>query len=69
MAEPDWTAQVERRLAALETRTAIDEVHRAMVEKRLHSIEDTLRWLVRLVMGALILAIITFAIRGGLLAA
>jgi hypothetical protein len=66
MAETDWHARVERRLSALETRTAVDEVHRAMVEKRLHSIEDTLKWLVRLVIGALVLGMIAFALRGGL---
>lgn len=66
MPETDWHASAERRLSALETRTAVDEVHRAMVEKRLHSIEDTLKWLVRLVIGALVLGMIAFALRGGL---
>jgi len=66
MTETDWHARTERRLSALETRTAVDEVHRAMVEKRLHSIEDTLKWLVRLVIGALVLGMIAFALRGGL---
>ena len=66
MTEPDWRIHAERRLNALETRTAVDEVHRAMVEKRLHSIEDALRWLVRLVFGALILGLVGFALRGGM---
>ena len=66
MAETDPHVRTERRLSALETRTAVDEVHRAMVEKRLHSIEDTLKWLVRLVIGALVLGMIAFALRGGL---
>ena len=66
MGDPDWAKQVERRLSALETRTAVDEVHRAMVEKRLHSIEDTLKWLVRLVMGAVLLSLIALAMKGGL---
>jgi preprotein translocase subunit Sss1 len=66
MTEPDWRAQAERRLNALETRTAVDEVHRAMVEKRLHAIEETLKWLVRLVIGALVVGFVGFALRGGL---
>jgi len=66
MGETDWAKQADRRLSALETRTAVDEVHRAMVEKRLHSIEDTLKWLVRLVIGAVILGMLGVAIRGGL---
>ncbi|RDC74335.1 pseudouridine synthase [Rhodovulum sp. 12E13] len=65
MTEADWRLQAERRLNALETRTAVDEVHRAMVEKRLHSIEDTLKWLVRLVIGSLVLGVIGVALRGG----
>jgi hypothetical protein len=36
------------------------------VEKRLGSIEDTLKWLVRLILSALILALMGFAIGGGL---
>ena len=58
--------QVEVRLASLETQAAVDDVHRANVEKRLIAIEDTLKWLVRLVIGALILGAVTYAIRGGL---
>ena len=65
----DWLRQTERRLVALETRTAVDEVHRAAVEKRLAGIEDTLRWLVRLVIGALVMGIVAFALRGGLVVA
>ena len=68
MGDPDWQGRVDRRLSALETRTAVDEVHRAMVERRLRSIEDALRWLVRLVLGALVFGLITFALRGGLAA-
>ncbi len=66
MTDPEWAIQVERRLNALETRIAVDEVHRAMVEKRLHSIEDTLKWLVRLVIGSVLLGLVAFALRGGL---
>ena len=66
MTEIDWRSAAERRLTALETRTAVDEVHRASVEKRLHAIEDTLKWLVRLVFGTLVLGFVAFALRGGL---
>jgi hypothetical protein len=66
MVENDWRTGVDRRVAALETRTAVDEVHRAMVERRLHAIEDTLKWLVRLVFGGLILSLMGFAVKGGL---
>ena len=62
----DWTRLIERRLSAIETRNAVDEVHRHNVEKRLGSIEDTLKWLVRLVLGALIAAALALVVFSGL---
>ena len=64
--EPDWSKRVERRLNALETRGAVDEVHRENIANRLGYIEDTLKWLVRLVIGGLLMAAIAFVLRGGL---
>ncbi len=61
----DWQRQVERRLQNLETRNAVDEVHRINVEKRLSAIEDTLKWLVRLILGALTLSALAFVLNGG----
>jgi hypothetical protein len=58
----DWNRTVDRRLAVLETRSAVDDVHRGNVEKRLTSIEDTLKWLVRLIIGALVTAILAVAV-------
>ena len=64
--EPDWTSRTELRLIALETRSAVDDVHRSNVAERLNHIEDTLKWVVRLIMGALIMAAIAYALGGGL---
>ncbi len=61
----DWTTKVDRRLAAIETRNAVDEVHRQNVSDRLGAIEDTLKWLVRLVIGGLLMAGLTYAVQGG----
>lgn len=61
----DRLTRIETRLTALETQGAVDDVHRANVEKRLSAIEDTLKWLVRLILGALILALLTYGLRGG----
>ena len=58
----EWTRLNERDLSAIETRNAVDEVHRHNVEKRLGSIEDTLKWLVRLVLGALIAAALALVV-------
>ncbi|WP_342070753.1 pseudouridine synthase [Yoonia algicola] len=64
--ENDWASQLERRIIAIEMRNAVDEVHRANVAVRLGAIEDTLKWLVRLVIGGLLLAGLTYAVQGGL---
>lgn len=64
--ENNWASQLERRIVALEMRNAVDEVHRANVARRLGAIEDTLKWLVRLVIGGLLMAGLTYAVSGGL---
>lgn len=56
---------LERRIAVLETRNAVDDVHRVNVAKRLASIEEALQWLVRLIIGGLTLAGLTYAVQGG----
>lgn len=62
----DWMREVEKRIAKLEMQAAIELVHRANVEQRLCAIEDTLKWLVRLIIGTLLMAAIAYALRGGL---
>lgn len=63
--ENDWPDPLERRIVALETRNAVDEVHRSNVSDRLGAIEDTLVWLVRLIVGGLLMAAVTYAVQGG----
>lgn len=72
MTTDEWRAKVEARLSGIEgrlavaeTQSAVDEVHRLNVEDRLTSIEDTLKWLVRLIIGALLLAVLAYALKGG----
>lgn len=62
----EWIREVERRLTLIETRNAVEDVHRANVEQRLTAIEDTLKWLVRLILGAVILSVVGYALSGGL---
>ena len=50
----------------MERLVAIDEVHREHVEKRLTGIENTLSRLVWLVIGAIVMAIMTYVLQGGL---
>ncbi|SLN16344.1 hemolysin XhlA family protein [Roseisalinus antarcticus] len=63
----EWGRLVDRRLSQLELRGAVDDVHRDNVEKRLSQIEDTLKWLVRLIIGAMITGVIAFIVGGGFL--
>lgn len=62
----NWHDVIERRLTSLETRNAVDEVHRGNVADRLGAIEDTLRWLVRMMIGGFLMAALTYALQGGL---
>ncbi|WP_102109901.1 hemolysin XhlA family protein [Oceaniglobus roseus] len=62
-----WRQAIEARLIAAETRNAVDEVHRVNVEKRLSAIEDTLKWLVRLIVGAMLMAALTLLFREGVI--
>lgn len=62
----DWRRLIEKRLQSLELRSAVDEVHRRNVEVRLGGIEDALKWLLRLLVGGLLMAGLTFALAGGL---
>ncbi|WP_311135464.1 hemolysin XhlA family protein [Yoonia maricola] len=66
MMQTEATGYLERRIVALEMRNAVDDVHRTNVARRLSAIEDTLKWLVRLVIGALLMAGVTYAVQGGL---
>lgn len=49
---------LSERVTALETRGAVDEVHRTNIITRLSSIEDTLKWLNRLIGAFLILGVL-----------
>lgn len=64
--DPEVLRAIDARLHAVETKNAVDEVHRCNVETRLSSIEDTQKWLVRLIVGAWIMSIVAYAIKGGL---
>lgn len=73
MTEQEWRARTDRRLDEMETRLAKSEtrdevgnVLRANIETRLTSIEGTLTWLVRLIIGGILMAFVAFAVSGGI---
>ena len=63
--DPEILRAIDARLYALETKGAVDEVHRINVETRLSGIEDTQKWLVRLILGAWIMSAVAYAFKGG----
>ena len=63
--DENWVREIEKRLTETEKRSAVDAVVTSNIEKRLDSIEDTLKWLVRLIIGAIILAAVGYALNGG----
>jgi len=66
MTEDTWRTSVEKRLAALEKDKAVRDVVLGNLEARLASIEGSLKWLVRLIIGALLTALVAFILNGGL---
>lgn len=61
----EWVRRIETRLAKLETRKAVDEVHQLNVQTRLGNIEDVLKWLVRLIIGTMTMAVLAYALKDG----
>jgi hypothetical protein len=62
----DRISKLEAEVAALKTAVVVTGVTGAAIEKRLDKIEDTLGWLVKLIIGAIILALMGFVLGGGL---
>jgi hypothetical protein len=61
----DRLKDIEARLMKIETTQAVSGATGLQIERRLDKIEDTLTWLVRLIIGAMIMALIAFVISGG----
>lgn len=56
----------DKRLSKVEKDTAVTNVEFVSVKGDLKDIKDSLSWVTRLIIGALILALITFLVSGGL---
>ena len=55
----------EGRITKLETHTAVEAVRSEHIQQSLKKIDDGITWVIRLVVGGLILAAIGFAMNGG----
>lgn len=56
--EEQWKLSIEKRVTDLETRTAVAENNIENIKKTLNKIESNTTWLLRIVIGAIILAIL-----------
>lgn len=61
----DSIGALSSRIVAVEMKSAIDEVHRLNVEKRLTAIESGITRLTWIILTPLVLAVLGFAIRQG----
>lgn len=61
----EWRRSIEKRLQSLELRDAVDEVHRMNVEERLSGIEESLKWLLRLILGCAVTGVMAWFMAGG----
>ena len=61
----DRIAAIEARLANLERDAAVDKAMDATMERRLASIEDTQKWIFRVIIGAVLAAGMAYALQGG----
>jgi len=57
---------VKNKVISIETKSAVDEVHRTNVEHRLSNIEGVLTKLTWLIISGLIVALMAFIVGGGL---
>jgi len=57
---------IEDRVAKLETNTAVMRADQKHISEGVDEIKDNVKWLMRLVVGALVLAGIAFMVNGGL---
>lgn len=62
----DEVSSIKNRVVELEKSSAISHVEFLSVKNDLSDIKESLSWVIKLIIGALILAIIGFALGGGL---
>lgn len=56
---------LEKRINALELKINTLDVEKSNQKAKIDGIEDTIKWIVRLVMGAIILALVGTVLKGG----
>lgn len=57
--------ELEKRIAQIELKIATSEIERTNVASRVGSMEDTQKWIVRLIVGGVLLALLGAVLQGG----
>ena len=79
MTQDEWRIELSRRVAKIEsdmdsiqgdmvklqTASAAETVHRQNVERRLTNIESSVTWILRIIVGGFLGAILAYSIAGG----
>lgn len=61
-----WFQKVEEKISSLETRMAVAERDISAITNTLHKIDSNTTWIVRLLIGGILMGIIAFIIKGGI---
>lgn len=61
-----WKAEVDRRLSEIEVKQAIHDTKIATIEKNMDDIKTNTTWILRLVVAAVIGAVLKLVLTGGL---
>tara|TARA_Y100000310_G_scaffold218561_1_gene219845 strand:- start:336 stop:542 length:207 start_codon:yes stop_codon:yes gene_type:complete len=67
MPDEQWQQLVETRLSRLELESAVEAERYRQLTERLDSIDGHLGWIFKSVLGAIIIAVVTFIVKGGLI--
>ena len=68
MPDEQWQQLDETRLSRLELESAVEAERYRQLTERLDSIDGHLGWIFKSVLGAIIIAVVTFIVKGGLIA-
>jgi len=64
--EEQWKTTMEARITKLETTSAVEEERHRGYTRRLDAIDGHLSWILKLLVGSILMALITFMLKGGM---
>ena len=64
--EEQWKTTMEARITKLETTSAVEEERHRGYTRRLDAIDGHLSWILKLLVGSILMGLITFMLKGGM---